>query len=214
MCFQDCVGIALDGATNMAVTNNVAFGGLGSETWGLRVAYEANAPAAPNLLVHSNFFHGGGAPTSGVINTSAGAGFFLNPPNPVAVGRFYNNIMYSGISTERYAFREFGTSLSPELFENNALFVMTTPPGFMMALYYDDGTTPLNMISAVNALPVHANNIDDDCSVVNPTLGGDFHLTVGSMCIDAGATAEVPPVDYEGDTRPMGAAPDIGVDEM
>jgi len=43
---------------------------------------------------------------------------------------------------------------------------------------------------------------------------GDFHLLPDSPCIDAGDPYDYPLTDFEGDPRPMGAAPDIGADEF
>ena len=42
--------------------------------------------------------------------------------------------------------------------------------------------------------------------------GGDFHLTEGSPCIDAGVEAGLY-IDIDADTRPFGAGYDIGADE-
>jgi hypothetical protein len=42
-------------------------------------------------------------------------------------------------------------------------------------------------------------------------LGG-YHLGLGSAAIDAGV-ATVENVDIDGESRPLGAAPDIGADE-
>ena len=40
-----------------------------------------------------------------------------------------------------------------------------------------------------------------------------FHLGASSGCIDIGSSGELPAFDFEGDSRPMGLGPDIGVDE-
>ncbi len=52
-------------------------------------------------------------------------------------------------------------------------------------------------------------NIDSDPLFVG---GGDYHLTSGSPCIDAGKDARVY-MDIDGDVRPMGAGFDMGSDE-
>ncbi len=59
---------------------------------------------------------------------------------------------------------------------------------------------------------VGATNIDEDPLFVD-AVGGDYHLGDGSPCIDAGTSAGAPGVDFEGDSRPMGAGHDIGADE-
>jgi hypothetical protein len=44
----------------------------------------------------------------------------------------------------------------------------------------------------------------------------DYHITAGSAGVDNGATqgANVPSIDFDGDARPQGAAPDVGADEV
>ena len=44
-------------------------------------------------------------------------------------------------------------------------------------------------------------------------VAGDYHLQAGSPCIDAGTATNAPNTDYEGTTRPQGAAYDIGAYE-
>jgi len=55
-------------------------------------------------------------------------------------------------------------------------------------------------------------DISVDPMFVDPA-NGDFHLATGSPCINAGDPVNYPATDFEGDTRPQGLAPDIGVDE-
>ena len=59
------------------------------------------------------------------------------------------------------------------------------------------------------ALTWGAGNIDSDPLFVG---GGDYHLTAGSPCIDAGTDAGVYR-DIDGEDRPFGPASDIGSDE-
>jgi len=59
------------------------------------------------------------------------------------------------------------------------------------------------------------NNIDTDPLFVDSEQG-DYHLLSGSPCIDKGTAdaPELPSTDYEGDSRIIGSAPDIGADEF
>jgi hypothetical protein len=209
-CQDYCVGIAAEGPIGRAViTNNVSFGGEGAVTQiGLSVAFEALPPAVPDILVHSNFFDGGLATTG----ASHGVWMGERPSAPFIVGRFFDNVIRSGLGTNRYAFWENHPNIDPQAFQNNALFVARMGAG-TSALYHDEGATDLNMIAAINALPASGMNLADDCSVVSPMPMGDYHLGAGSMCIDAGTSTEAPSADFEGDARPGGAAPDIGPDE-
>ncbi len=58
-------------------------------------------------------------------------------------------------------------------------------------------------------------NIHQDPNLKDAT-NGDFHLSADSPARDAGTleTPLLPPQDFEGDPRPIGAAPDLGADEF
>ena len=202
-------GITVAGElSGVEVVNNVAFGaerGSG-RSMGLAIQFE-RVPSVRDVLVHSNFFHGGGA------NESMGVLFGEMPTTPFVVGRLYNNIIYAGDGPNRYAVFEQHPNIDPELFHNNALHVDRSGSVATGALYRDEGAVNQSMITVINALPGFQRNLANDCDVRSPMPGGDFHLDPGSMCIDAGSSAELPPTDYEGDARPAGTGPDIGVDE-
>ena len=210
-CSSFCVGIALEGSlTTVVVTNNVSYGGDGAanDSAGLWIAFEGLPTTTPDVLVHSNVLEGG----AGGGRTS-GAWLGEHPTSHIAVGRFFDNILRSGTGATRVALWENDANIDPERFENNALYVSPGGSGIARTVYHDEGLIDLSTAVTINALPSSANNIVDDCSVVDPRVDGDFHLGSGSMCIDAGTTTEMPATDYEGDARPGGAAPDIGVDE-
>ncbi len=69
-----------------------------------------------------------------------------------------------------------------------------------------------NTTDYVNDASASATDISEDPLLVAMTEG-DYHLSAGSPCIDAGATSSVV-TDFDGDTRPGGTAPDIGYDEF
>jgi parallel beta-helix repeat protein len=56
-------------------------------------------------------------------------------------------------------------------------------------------------------------NIDSDPLFVN-FAGGDYHLTSGSPCIDAGTCNNAPSTDIKGTSRPQGAGCDMGAYEF
>jgi len=55
-------------------------------------------------------------------------------------------------------------------------------------------------------------NVWGDPAFVDPD-GGDYHIGLGSAAIDAGVDAGVT-TDIDGNSRPLGALPDIGADEL
>jgi hypothetical protein len=207
----------------VTVTNNVVFGGVATTgtflsaptTVAMSVSFEGVPAVLPDVLIHSNYFNGegSGATGGGTLPVSVGLAFGEHPAMAIIAGRVYDNAISSGVGAVRYAVSEGDANIDPEIFDSNALWAEPTPAAVTSGLYLDEAVTTLTTAAAVDALGTGINNIEDDCSLVSPVPGGDFHLLPGSMCIDAGNPAELPPFDYEGDPRPAGLGPDIGVDE-
>ena len=49
---------------------------------------------------------------------------------------------------------------------------------------------------------------------LNPELDETYHLFACSPAIDAGTASFAPPTDFDGEPRPQGTAPDVGMDEL
>ena len=211
-CQSHCLGLTVEGnARSVVVTHNIVFGGeMAMESSAFWVGFEVPPATVPELLVHSNVFDGGGA------GSSRSTGIFMGEhlTSHLSVGRFFNNVVRAGQGVQRYAMLELDPNIDPVTFENNALYVDAGSAGSVAGLYYDEGSNGLIREASVNALPEADNNLADDCALVDPTWGGDFHLSIGSNCIDAGSSTDLPATDYEGDPRPSGSGPDIGVDEV
>jgi hypothetical protein len=56
-------------------------------------------------------------------------------------------------------------------------------------------------------------SVSGDPQLADPS-GGDYRLTAGSPAVDQASPDLAPDVDYDGTSRPQGAAPDIGAFEF
>jgi len=208
------VGVEIAGNLGrVSVTNNQLFGGESETNLSAALLFsgEGVPSTAPDVLVHSNLIIGGA-----VGQPAAGIAWFGETMTPFAVGRIMNNIVHAGGGPLGYAMWERSTTLDPERLEGNALWApLSTGGSIRAALYYDEGSSGLARISAVNALTEHAgvDSVAYDCAVLDPRPGGDPHLSSTSACIDIGTTSEAPPIDWDGEVRPRGRGTDIGVDE-
>lgn len=70
-----------------------------------------------------------------------------------------------------------------------------------------------NASGAYSVCAPGASDIHADPQFVAPAAG-DFHLPLGSPCVDAGTSDGAPPTDIEGTLRPQGAGIDIGAHEL
>ena len=120
---------------------------------------------------------------------------------------FIHNLGATGTTTPVI---EANVNSDPMTFENNAHWDPTAAGG---GLYVDEASMNLTTAAMINALPGAASNVVVDCM-----LNATFHLTAGSMCIDAGTNTTCPAADFEAQSRPFSAtAPafcDIGADEL
>jgi hypothetical protein len=81
-----------------------------------------------------------------------------------------------------------------------------TPSGSALAVRYSNVQGGWPGVGNINALPQFADDVK-----------GDYHLTLGSACIDAGDPAITVPegtLDLDGDPRHFGVRMDMGVDEF
>ncbi|HEX6764330.1 MAG TPA: choice-of-anchor Q domain-containing protein, partial [Polyangiaceae bacterium] len=181
------------------IENNLLFGSTCANTLDDNYFYSAGILASGGTLdAHSNTIDPGGS--THVVSTCLSAAVIGG------TGAYRNNILLSGTCPEHFGFAE-GTA------------VLGTPTGTPSALQNNDFPTsgglysplsgaPLTTIAAVNALPYP--NVGANIAV-NPGFTSDYHLTNGSLCVDAGTTVGAPADDI--DSGPRSSKPDIGADE-
>ena len=76
---------------------------------------------------------------------------------------------------------------------------------------YSDYDTQHELTNAAVTDPGYDSNVTGPAMLANPA-GGDIHQKAGSFTIDRGGGTAAG--DIDGDSRPQGAAPDIGADEL
>lgn len=147
-------------------------------------------------------------------NYLGSSGLFVGGSNIVPVtGRLIhntiaNNAGVNGISVGDYVTLAFtNTILSGH--SGTGIIVSTGSTATLEAtLWYANGADT----GGDGAVFTGTVNVYDDPAFVNPAAW-NYHIGADSAAIDAGIDAGVPN-DIDGDTRPLGSAPDIGMDEL
>ena len=83
--------------------------------------------------------------------------------------------------------------------------------------YFGNNNHFIVNLNDVEHIDVKEEEVDSDPSniIAAPGYlgGGDYHLTVGSPCINSGLNDAAPAVDIDGETRPHDTTADMGFDE-
>jgi hypothetical protein len=203
-------------STAATITNNVVLGVKGNVTAALSLSTpEGGAPV--DAVINGNYFDGAGI-GAGIATASAAVSLRIGGGNNGVVGRLRNNILMGGGNKDRYGVYEehvFGKTCHPEAFDHNDIFFSTLGGTTDVVYHFDDGsagsgtdrTFSQMQASAIGSF-TPANNLNADCLV-----SATFHLGASSVCGNAGVATEAPAKDIDGDSRPIGAAVDIGPDE-
>jgi len=163
-----------------------------------------------NLFIDNN--DGIGLPsaaTSYIVNNT----FAYNRDDAITLSSFTGPVVNNNIMAynEGYGIHETNAYCDPVSVKNNCIYENERGD------YYDEGSDTYNGAIEVNSYvnnspyPCEGNISENPLFVDAPS--DNYHLSIGSPCIDNGITEFAPGDDIEGEDRPQGAGVDIGADE-
>ena len=194
-------GGIFNNGTNTVIQNNIFAGNSLKDPSGRGGAiYNYNSPGVP--IIQNNIFIGNSADLGGAIYNGLGSPIIQNNLFMGNDARLGGGIHIEGGSPVILSNIIEGNSASGA---GGGIWNAGTP-----SLGYNDVWN--NLGGNYYNIDPGAHDISADPLLVDP-VNGDFHLSSGSPCIDAGDPVNYPPLDFEGDARPNGIAPDIGADE-
>ncbi|MBX3459263.1 MAG: hypothetical protein KF696_04735 [Planctomycetes bacterium] len=202
---------------NVTVENNMVYScGAGNSAYlgALRGAIAVWHPGTNGLYQHNTILHNAaqGTAISGCLGFTAGNVFLaINPTVSFNVFSVTSNGMAC------YVFRQAASgtpTTMPSVADRN---VVHYGPGCNAAHGYGTGgTAPIAAVTYATLAnwraayaSLNVNSIDSDPNLVSST---DVHLQTTSPAIDLAVGSTVT-IDRDGDTRPIGTAPDAGADE-
>jgi PKD repeat protein len=195
----------------VVITDNIISGNSGSYWAGITAGATYGEVLIANNIVTGNIANSSG---SGINTSSSGSikiinntvtenevvqasnypsGLYVYPSSASAIVDVYNNIIRGNIHPS-----------------GQEIHVDTSQGGIVNALNNDFDPAAVN-----GSFTNEGNNINADPQFVD-AANGDYHLSGGSLCINAGSSSapSLSSKDFEGQDRFLGAAPDIGADEV
>ncbi len=222
-------GIYVDGGRDIVIENNV----VTESDLGIEIGAENTGLVATNVVVRNNLLYrndkagiafGGYAESVGRANDNVFRGNTLYDNNrlPTGEGEIWiqfgsgnlveNNIVVAGgPSGENLLVVSFEGAVDTT-FDYNLYDTLDGNPGVLQL----NGTEYIGLAAWQAGTGEDAQSLATDPALVDPD-GGDFHIGTSSPAIGAGNPAFVPAVgetDLDGAIRVVGAAVDIGVDEL
>jgi hypothetical protein len=219
---QWCAGIASVSAT-LTITNNVISGPKGPRTAGVFLT-EQEIPGGL-VILNANYVSGGGIggnPSATTRTESSAVVVSIGACNTCGlkgqVGRVRNNILDGGNNQNRYGVREDpaqGRTTRVELLDANDIWFVGGLAARIDTLYRQvtNGGNPVDtkLVSLLNQMTVPPATLNQNA---DPLINATYHINASSPCANAGVSTEAPPIDFDGQARPSGAAVDIGADEI
>jgi len=181
-------GINMDGVTTSIVRNNLLYDNHASGISLYRI--DGGSGSSGNLVVNNT-----------IINAADGR-WSVNINNGSSGNTVLNNILYT--------FHSFRGVISID---------SSSRPGFVsdynsvMNRFSTDGGNSVISLAAWQALGYDTHSFLAVPADHFVTPGADFHLLGSSPAVDAGTAANAPPIDLEGNPRPVGGGIDLGAYE-
>ena len=117
--------------------------------------------------------------------------------------------VFNSILTDNGNYAAYEGEIGSDISTLNCLF-----NGNASGTFYDEGSTPYSTATDLNAgVPEASSNIDGDPAFLDPA-SGDFHVGFNSAAINTGTSSAPAGDDIDGESRPFGIRPDIGIDEF
>jgi hypothetical protein len=138
--------------------------------------------------------------------TLAGAGVFISSDSS---GTFYHTTVARNTGSDGVGVRVEGAAfLTNTIVASHTVGVHSSGNTILNATLWHGNGTDWAGDGTVN----HANDVWGDPTFVDPGAG-DYHITPHSAAVDQGVHTAIA-TDIDGQTRPMGLAPDLGADEI
>jgi parallel beta-helix repeat protein len=234
-------GLEISSGPNSTITGNLFDGNTVSNGsgGGIYLVAGSSATLTNNTFVNNQAtFDGGGLYSQVGVFTLTNALFANNQGSRGAaissefVDRAtitYATIAGSGVVTEALSFENTGfaaagskaVTLTNTLISGYGTGVRFNgnPTGNSLGLVYRN---VLMANDGANAVATETNNVSGSPTITGTPIraaagyvgGGNYHLATGAFAIDKGVATPGITTDLDGDTRPIGSAPDIGMDEF
>jgi len=210
-----CGGLESEGSTS-TITNNVVYGMTSPMSAALFFG-DGEQPFG-QIIINANTLNGAGLFNPVGTSVSTALACRTSSGTNAIVGRIRNNHLDGGEARQRFGMYEqentgdANKTCQPEAYDNNDIFfrarVGSTDNAHRRWAGGASSQVLLPTVADVNMMSYALANFTADC-----LLDGTSHLGSGSPCIDMGTATEAPLLDFDGDTRPMGMAVDVGADE-